>query len=252
MSRRTTILMAILAALCSSRAVAVPKPLKVYILAGQSNMQGSAHKRTLAAIGDDPQSAPLLKDILAANGQPVVCDNAWITYLTGRRGEEARLHGKVKVGYGFDNERIGPEYGFGIYMDRALAVPVLLIKAAWGGKSLAFDFRPPSAGAYVPSDRERERGNIPPKEKVGHCYRAMVRFVRGTLRDAESIRKIVPDYDEKQGYCLAGFVWFQGWNDMCSRHQIAQYADNMIYFISDVRKAFDAPTLPFIVGTLGV
>jgi len=31
------------------------KPLKVYILAGQSNMQGSAHQRTFAAIGDDPQ-----------------------------------------------------------------------------------------------------------------------------------------------------------------------------------------------------
>ena len=25
----------------------------------------------------------------------------------------------------------------------------------------------------------------------------------------------MPDYDPKQGYELAGFVWFQGWNDMC-------------------------------------
>ena len=64
------------------------KPLKVYILAGQSNMQGSAHQRTFAAIGDDSQSAPLLKDILEANGQPVVSDNAWITYLTTRGGVE--------------------------------------------------------------------------------------------------------------------------------------------------------------------
>ena len=39
-------------------------PLKVYILAGQSNMQGSAHKKTFAAIGDDPKTAPLLKEIL--------------------------------------------------------------------------------------------------------------------------------------------------------------------------------------------
>ncbi|MFC1805721.1 sialate O-acetylesterase [Planctomycetota bacterium] len=227
-------------------------PLRVYILAGQSNMQGSAHKRTFAAIGDDPQSAPLLRDILDANGQPVVCDNAWITYRAGRGGKEVRLQGKVKVGYGFDDERIGPEYGFGIYMDRSLAEPVLIIKTAWGGKSLAVDFRPPSAGAYVPSERERERGNIPPKEKVGHCYRAMVRFVRDTLKDAESIRKVVADYDEEQGYELAGFVWFQGWNDMCNRHHIAQYTENMIYFISDVRRALDAPTLPFIVGVLGV
>lgn len=49
---------------------AVKKPLKVYILAGQSNMQGSAHKRTFAAMGDDPKTTPLLRDILQANGEP--------------------------------------------------------------------------------------------------------------------------------------------------------------------------------------
>ena len=84
------------------------KPLKVFILAGQSNMQGSAHKRTFAAIGDDPKTAALLSEILDQNGDPVVCDNIWITYLTSRRDGDAALHGKVKVGYGFDGERIGP------------------------------------------------------------------------------------------------------------------------------------------------
>ena len=52
------------------------KPLKVYILAGQSNMQGSAHQSTFAAIGDDPKAAPLLGEILEDGGEPVVCDNA--------------------------------------------------------------------------------------------------------------------------------------------------------------------------------
>jgi len=56
----------------------------------------------------------------------------------------------------------------------------------------------------------------------------MIRFVRTTLKDAESIRKVIPGYDAKQGYELAGFVWFQGWNDMCNRHHIEQYAENMI------------------------
>ena len=61
------------------------KPLKVYILAGQSNMQGSAHKHTFAAIGDDPATAPILHDIIDNNGDPIVCDNAWIAYETGGR-----------------------------------------------------------------------------------------------------------------------------------------------------------------------
>ena len=228
------------------------KPLKVFILAGQSNMQGSAHKRTFAAIGDDPKTAALLSEILDQNGDPVICDNAWITYLTSRRDGDAALHGKVKVGYGFDGERIGPEYGFGIYIDKALDEPVLIIKTAWGGKSLAVDFRPPSAGPYKPNATEKERGSVPAREKVGHYYREMIRFVRTTLKDAESIRKVVPGYDAEQGCELAGFVWFQGWNDMCNRHHIEQYTENMIHFISDVRKEFHAPTLPFIVGILGV
>jgi|GEM_PF-6227112 alpha-galactosidase len=37
------------------------KPLKVYVLAGQSNMQSLAHKKTFAAIGEDPKTAPMLK-----------------------------------------------------------------------------------------------------------------------------------------------------------------------------------------------
>jgi len=228
------------------------KPLKVYILAGQSNMQGSAHQSTFAAIGDDPQSAPLLKEILDQNGEPVVCENSWVAYQTTRGGADTTLRGKVKVGYGFDDERIGPEFGFGIHLDGALKEPVLIIKTAWGGKSLAVDFRPPSAGPYLPSKREKEGGNVPDEKVVGHYYREMMGFVRETLKGGASIRKVVPDYDDKAGYELAGFVWFQGWNDMCNRHHIEQYTGNMIHFISDVRRELEQPKLPFIVGVLGV
>ncbi len=242
----------IVAVVLGSSVMAAKKPLKVYILAGQSNMQGSAHKNTFAAIGDDPMTAKLLSEILDQNGDPVVCDKAWISYITQRSQRDTILHGKVKVGYGFDDERIGPEYAFGLYMDKALKEPILIIKTAWGGKSLAVDFRPPSAGPYEPSLTEKERGNIPEHEEIGHYYREMIRFIRATLKDTENIRKIVPEYSAKQGYELSGFVWFQGWNDMCNRHHIQQYTGNMIHFISDVRKEFDKPTLPFIVGVLGV
>ena len=248
----STLVTLTIAGLVFTAAAAEGKPLRVYILAGQSNMQGSAHQSTFAAIGDDPTTAPLLNEILDKNGDPVVCDNAWITYLTGRGDADTVLHSKVRVGYGFDENRIGPEYAFGITMDKALEEPVLIIKTAWGGKSLAVDFRPPSAGPYQPSAKEKKSGRVPEKEKVGHYYREMIQFIQTTLKDAEIIRKVVPDYDAAQGYELAGFVWFQGWNDMCNRHHIEQYTGNMIDFISDVRKEFDTPSLPFIVGVLGV
>lgn len=228
------------------------KPLKVYILAGQSNMQGSAHKKTFAAIGDDPKTASLLKEVLGGDGEPIEARNAWVACRTNRGGKEATLLGKVKVGYGFDDERIGPEYGFGLFMDRLTQEPVLIIKTAWGGKSLAVDFRPPGAGPYQPSEREKESGKIFSKDETGHYYREMITFVKETLKDEASIQKVVPGYEKEDGYELSGFVWFQGWNDMCNRHHIAQYTENMIHFITDVRREFESPKLPFILGVLGV
>ena len=51
-----------------------------------------------------------------------------------------------------------------------------------------------------------------------------------------------------QGYELAGFIWFQGWNDMISAEATAEYAVNLKHFIHDVRKEFKAPKLPFVIG----
>jgi hypothetical protein len=189
---------------------------------------------------------------LNKSGDPIVCDNAWVTYKTHRSQVDTVLQGKVKVGYGFDNERIGPEYAFGITMDKALEQPILIIKTAWGGKSLAVDFRPPSSGPYLPSAKEKQNARIPKKEEVGHYYREMINFVQATLKDTESIKKVVPAYNSEQGYEIGGFVWFQGWNDMCNRHHTEQYTNNMIHFISDVRKELDVPKMPFIVGIMGV
>jgi hypothetical protein len=59
------------------------KPLKVFVLAGQSNMEGPASIKTFDYIGDDPATAPLLKMMRGADGKPTVCDHVWISYLTG-------------------------------------------------------------------------------------------------------------------------------------------------------------------------
>lgn len=48
------------------------KPLKVFILAGQSNMEGHAKVETFDYIGDDPATAPLLRLMRGADGKPQV------------------------------------------------------------------------------------------------------------------------------------------------------------------------------------
>ena len=75
------------------------EPLKVYILAGQSNMEGHAKIETFDYIGKDPKTAPMLKEMRNADGTPKICDDVWISYYTGGKsfGEG---HGKLTAGYG--------------------------------------------------------------------------------------------------------------------------------------------------------
>jgi len=249
------------------------KPLKVFILAGQSNMQGHARVQTFDYIGDDPTTAPLLKEMRGADGKPSVCEDVWISYLTGSGEGNGEGFGKLTAGYGArekpdqDGGKIGPEFTFGLTMDAALDEPVLLIKTAWGGKSLHTDFRPPSAGPYVPTAEELKKWAEKPEEEkkraaaTGVYYRLMVEHVKKVLADPE---RVCPTYDAAQGFEIAGFVWLQGWNDMvdggvypglpkgAAGNRFDKYSEWMAAFIRDVRKDLDAPKMPFVIGVMGV
>ncbi len=259
-------------ALSASQASAEPKPLKIFILAGQSNMEGHAKIETFDYIGDDPATAPLLKQMRGADGKPTVCDHVWISYLTGIGDDNGEGLGKLTAGFGsrrnakVDNGNIGPEFTFGITMDHAMQEPVLIIKTAWGGKSLHTDFRPPSAGPYVPTEADKKRWEKDPaREKdtikaTGVYYRKMIEHVNDVTKD---IKRVCPAYDEKQGFEIAGFVWFQGFNDLVSGdaypnkpgekvHDYTAYSTWLADFIRDVRKDLKAPKMPFVIGVLGV
>ena len=56
------------------------------------------------------------------------------------------FNGGLTAGYGANSTTIGPELQFGHAMGDYYGQKVLLIKTAWGGKSLRTDFRPPSSG----------------------------------------------------------------------------------------------------------
>jgi alpha-galactosidase len=86
------------------------------------------------------------------------------------------------------------------------------------------------------------------KAAFGASYRAMLEEVNATLTD---LKTHFPQY-QGQGYELAGFVWFQGWNDMIDDAATAEYAANMAHFIRDVRRDLKSPALPFVIGEMGV
>ena len=250
---------------------AAARPLKVFVLAGQSNMQGHAHVSTMDAMADDPRTAPLLRQMRDPDGKPRVCQQVWISSV-GCAGdgwsEVIEQTGRLTAGFGASPEKIGPEFTFGLAMEKALGGPILIIKTAWGGRSLHTDFRPPGAGPYVWSDyelgRHKERGDDLEKLKAeklqstGVFYRHVIAHVKKVLADP---KRVVPDYDPQQGWELAGFVWFQGFNDLVSDwtyskrndpDQYALYGEWMAQFIRDVRRDLGAPKLPFVIGVLGV
>jgi hypothetical protein len=215
-------------------------PVKVFILAGQSNMEGQAvvdlagpdyndGRGTLARLMEDPSLAPRLAHLRDAEGEWAVRDDVWVRY---QREDQPLLAGPLGVGftvYG-DAHHFGPELQFGHVVGDHFENPVLLIKTAWGGKSLYGDFRPPSSGG-----------------ETGEYYTRMIADVRDALANMEE------EFPESlgRGYELAGFVWYHGWNDGCDpEHAVPEYEQNLVNLICDVRAEFDVPVLPVVIGEL--
>jgi alpha-galactosidase len=114
-------------------------------------------------------------------------------------------------------------------------------------------------GAHVIPKAEDRPKWIPDKiAATGVYFRLMSEHVKKILANP---KQVMPDYDAAQGYEIAGFVWFQGFNDMVDgqiypRHnqpdRYATYSDLLATFIRDVRKDLNAPKMPFVIGVMGV
>lgn len=254
----------LLGLLTSSPIAAVERPLKVFVLAGQSNMEGHAHVRTLDHLAMNPETMPMLATIRDEQGAFRVYERVRISYLSGQGVKQ----GPLTVGFGASAEKIGPELTLGIELYHALDEPILLIKTAWGGKSLHTDFRPPSAGPFqfdpAHEQRLREQGQnvdgllAERAEQTGVNYRLMIEHVRSVLKNLSDVH---PEYDPAAGYELAGFVWLQGWNDMVDAGVYPQrdqpggydrYSELLAHLIRDIRRDLEAPRLPVVIGVMGV
>ena len=290
------------------RAALAEEPLKIFILAGQSNTVGHARAHTIATLfaSDNPRDKELLELVIqkdsglsrktleaqlargvkldeftggiandkikAMSDGPektaleakvktlkdqqeaeknkitsscIVSDRVYINSIADRN----KKSGKLGVGYGGDGKKIGPEYAFGLSMAKKIDGPILLIKTSWGGKSLNYNFRPPSAGPYELSEKEKASGKAEDiKKNASLNYRMMNEAIHQVL---DNLKDNHPAYDAKTGYEIAGFVWFQGYNDQFSPEFRDNYKNNMINFIKDVREEYKVPQMPFVIGVLG-
>ena len=227
-----------------------PKPTKVFILAGQSNMEGqgmisadpkrNGGQGSLEYLVQSPESAKNFGHLKTADGKWAIRNDVWISYLD--------RSGPLTVGYGAKPDRIGPELGFGWVLGKSLEEPILLIKCAWGGKSLAVDFRPPSSGRIPYSLGEKQDAEIAADPLiVGKYYREILAITKATLA---KIDEFVPESNGR--YEIVGFGWHQGWNDRISDKFNAEYESNMANFIRDIRRDLGTPALPFVIAETGM
>lgn len=217
--------------------------LKVFVLAGQSNMQGPAvadldpawnaedyneGRGTLQQVMKVPANRARYRHLADARGQWTIRKDVFVRYQL----EDGPLKcGPLAPGFSPHSEHhFGPELQFGHVVGDWLDEPVLLVKTAWGGKSLYVDFRPPSAGG-----------------EVGPYYTRMIAEVRDALAN---VSRDLPSIGVA-GCDLAGFVWYQGWNDGCDpEHAVPEYEENLVHLIRDVRRDLGAPNLPVVIGEL--
>ena len=308
LKERMLVLAAVIATLSIAGTVPAGEKLKIFILAGQSNMVGHANPHTIATLyqSTDARDAELTrlvfkegsavskkeldaqlaeaikldeltggissnkvkklspgpeKDALEAEVKKrkeaheaykkmvtsscVISDRIYINSIA----DGSRKFGKLGVGYGAGGTRMGPEFSFGLSMAKRIDGPILLIKTSWGGKSLHYNFRPPSAGEYALNEKEKSGDKAAEiKVNAGLNYRMMNEAIHEVLDNLDANH---PAYDAKSGYEIAGFVWFQGFNDQFSPEFRDNYKDNMISFIKDVREEYKTPKMPFIIGVLG-
>jgi len=245
-------------------------PVKVFILSGQSNMEGKASVTTLDAVIGDPKTHSRFQH-LKPGGKWIVRNDVWVTFLDRRdRRSAAPVHGPLSVGFGSPKlgrdenfnkvpvPCIGPELGIGYVLGNHYDEQVLLIKAAWGGRAVKYSFRPPGA---MPTDEQIKAEVTAIKRKkpdadvtfeshkagYGSDYR---KILSETEKVVGNIKDYFPNYDQSQGYEISGMIWFQGWNDGVGAGN-PDYTEQMTHFIRDIRKDLKAPEMPFVIGELG-
>ena len=252
-------------------------PIKVFILVGQSNMQGHGYvneknsktKKYLNGtlewmVETFPEKYGKLKNFQNESSSWKERDDVWIAYnkqsYKGDNSTQYRInkHGKLIPGYGgdpWDRNHMGPELGFGWTVGDEFGSKdgkkqqILLLKIAWGGKSLAVDFRPPSSGGTT-----------------GVYYNATMTAIDKTI---EILPQLFSDYEDGYydwkgdgtttkedaqfgNYEIAGFAWHQGFNDMLHDHCAEEYEFNLANLIRDVRTHLKVPDLPFVIGASGM
>jgi len=251
------------------------KPVKVFILLGQSNMVGmgkiSGKEGSLENAVKEKKKYPYLVD--AAGTWIERKDVRFVRCMQGR-GLLNNEWMAVKSG------TIGPEFGIGHVVGDAVDAPVMILKSCIGNRSLGWDLLPPGSERYQAEVTERD-GQKVAKVFAGYKDRPdswVMDQSKGTATepppwldkngkpidwyagkqyddDTADAKKVLAELDKHYPgatkYEVAGFFFWQGEKDCGNAVHAARYEQNLVRFIKQLRKDFNAPDAKFVLATLG-
>lgn len=256
------------------------RKVKVFILLGQSNMVGlgkvAGNEVSLEYAVKEKKKYPYLVD--PAGQWAERKDVRYARVMSGRGGGMQQFNNEwmtVKT-----CKTIGPEFGIAQSVGDALEEPVLILKSCIGNRSLGWDLLPPGSERYEfvakdktgaektlvyagykdrpdswEMDQAKGLATEPPQwvDKAGKP----VDWYAGKQwdDDVSHAKKVLSELDKyypgAKGYEVAGFFFWQGEKDAGNPGHAARYEQNLVHFIKQVRKEFDAPNAKFVLATMG-
>ena len=256
------------------------KPVQVFILLGQSNMVGLGkvtggevslehavkNKKKYSYLVDESGNWAERKDVRYAR------------VMSGRGGGMQRFNNEwmtVKT-----CKTIGPEFGIAHPLGNAVEAPVLILKSCIGNRSLSWDLLPPGSERFEFVTRDKagvekkliyagykdkpESWEMDPAKGlktepgpwVDKSGKPIDWYAGKQWDDDISHAKTVlseldKHYPGATKHEVAGFFFWQGEKDAGNPGHAARYERNLVHFIKQVRKEFNAPNAKFVLATMG-
>ena len=240
------------------------KPVKVFVLLGQSNMLGFGKidpedkNGTLSWLAKTQNKYPHLTDDVGNWTERKDVRNVHVMDKRGAGLTEFNTFRDMKNEWLSVNKgHIGPELQFGHIMGHIHSEPVLILKACIGNRSLGWDLLPPGSERFTFEGKTYAGYKDNPSSWVEGEAKKEVRWYAGRQYDADTahakevlkqLEKYYPGYNG-QGYEVTGFVFWQGHKDQNAAHA-SRYEQNLVRFIKTLRRDFEAPQAKFVLATI--
>jgi hypothetical protein len=225
------------------------KPVKVFIMMGQSNMVGFGN-------------AGALKGIAAEQFPYVVDDNGtWAVRKDVRNVffcmAALKYNDWLTAENGNGSGKFGPEIGIGHVLGHALEEPVLLLKSCVGNRALGWDLLPPSAVGTGKDGKSYQGDSVSGDRKVSEAAKAAnggwyagLQYDQDVGAAQTALKDLATYYPGGTKFEVAGFFWWQGEADP-AKGNVETYDKNLAFLFNDLKKDFNAPNAKFVLATMG-